>query len=114
VERFNLRKLNELEFRKQYQIEISNWSAALENLNNNEDMNMAWENIKENIRTSANKSLRQYEMKQHKPWFDEESSPNLDHRIQSKMRWLQDPNQNTVDNLSNAKLEASRYFKNES
>jgi len=30
-ERFNLRKLNELEVRKQYQIEISNRFAALEN-----------------------------------------------------------------------------------
>jgi hypothetical protein len=33
VERFNLRKLNELEVRKQYQIEITNRFAALENLN---------------------------------------------------------------------------------
>jgi hypothetical protein len=31
-ERFNLRKLNELEVRKQYQIEITNRCAALENL----------------------------------------------------------------------------------
>jgi len=114
VERFNLRKLNKLEFRKQYQIKISNSSAALENLSDSEDINMAWENIKENIRTSVIKSLSQYEMKRHKPWFDEESSPYLDQRIQSKMRWLQDPNQNTVDNLSNVRLEASRYFKNES
>ena len=110
--KFNLRKLNELEFRKQYQTEISNRSAALENLNNNEDMNRAWENIKENIKTSANKSLVQYEMKQHKPWFDEESLP--EQRIQSKMQWLQDPNQNTVGNLNNVKLEASRHFRNES
>jgi len=33
VEIFNLRKLNELEVRKRYQIEISNRSATLENLN---------------------------------------------------------------------------------
>jgi len=31
VGRFNLRKLNELEVRKQYQIELSNRFAALEN-----------------------------------------------------------------------------------
>jgi hypothetical protein len=31
-ERFNLWKLNELEFRNKYQIEISNRFAALENL----------------------------------------------------------------------------------
>ena len=52
VERFNLRKLNELEVRKQYQIEISNRFAALENLSDSEDINRAWENIKENIKTA--------------------------------------------------------------
>jgi hypothetical protein len=35
-ERFNLRKLNELEVRKQYQTEISNMFAALENLSDDE------------------------------------------------------------------------------
>jgi len=37
VERFNIRKRTELEFRKQYQIKISNRFAALENLTDNED-----------------------------------------------------------------------------
>jgi len=37
-ERFNLRKLNELEVRKQYQIEITNRFAALENLNDSKDI----------------------------------------------------------------------------
>ena len=49
VERFNLRKLNELEVRKQYQIEITNRFASLENISDREDINRAWENIKENI-----------------------------------------------------------------
>ena len=44
-ERFNLRKLNELEVRKQYQIEITNKFAALENLSDNKDINRDWENI---------------------------------------------------------------------
>jgi len=43
VERFNLRKLNEPEVRKQYQIKISNWFAAFENLNDGEDVNRIWE-----------------------------------------------------------------------
>jgi hypothetical protein len=47
--RFNLRKLSELEVRKQYQIKISNRFAALEILNGNKDINRAWENIKDNI-----------------------------------------------------------------
>jgi len=57
VERFNPKKLNELEVRKQYQIEITNRLAAMENLNGSEDINSAWENIKDNIKTSATDSL---------------------------------------------------------
>ena len=64
-ERFNLRKLNELEVRNQYQIEITNRFAALENLSDCEDR--AWENIKENIKISAKKGLCLHELKQHKP-----------------------------------------------
>jgi len=45
--RFNLRKLNDLEVRKQYQIEITNRFAALENVNEDEDINRGWESIKE-------------------------------------------------------------------
>ena len=71
-ERFNLRKLNEPEVRKQYHIEITNRFAALEILIDNEDINRAWENIKENIKTSAKDSLDLHELKQHKPRFDEE------------------------------------------
>jgi hypothetical protein len=64
VERFNLRKLSELEVRKWYQIEISNRFAALKNLTDREDINRAWKNIKESIKTSAKHSLGVYEMKQ--------------------------------------------------
>jgi len=49
--RFRLRKLNELEVRKQYQIDISNRSAALETLRDGEDTNRTLENIKETIKT---------------------------------------------------------------
>jgi hypothetical protein len=40
-ERFNLRKLNQLEVRKQYQIEITNGFAALGSLSDDEDINRA-------------------------------------------------------------------------
>jgi hypothetical protein len=46
VERFNLRMLSELEVRKQYQVEISDRFAAVENLNDSRDINRAWQNIK--------------------------------------------------------------------
>jgi len=41
---------------KQYQIEITKRLAGLENLNDGKDINRAWENIKENIKTSAKES----------------------------------------------------------
>ena len=71
-QRFNLRKLNEPEVREQYQIEITYRFVALENLNDDEDVNRTWENIKENIQTSAKESLGLQELKQDKPWFVEQ------------------------------------------
>ena len=41
-ERFKLRKLNELEVRKQYQIEITNRFAALKNINDSSGINKTW------------------------------------------------------------------------
>jgi hypothetical protein len=71
-ERFNLRKLKEQEVKKKYQIEITNRFAALEDLDGEGDINRASENIKENIKTSAKESIGLHELKQHKPWFDDE------------------------------------------
>jgi hypothetical protein len=58
VEGFNLRKRSELEIGKKYQIKISNRSAALEKLNDSEDIRVkrAWKNIKENMKSSATES----------------------------------------------------------
>jgi len=82
VERFNLRNLIELEVRKKYQIKISNWFTALGILNDYENINRAWENIKENSKTIAKESLGMHELKQHKPWCDEECLGFLDQRNQ--------------------------------
>ena len=71
-QRLNLRKLNEPEVREHNQIEITNRFAALENVNDEEDLNRTWEHIKENIQTSAKESLGLHELNQNKPWFDEE------------------------------------------
>ena len=111
-EKFNLRKLNELEVRKQYQIEITNRFAALENLSDGEDINRAWENIKEIIKTSAKENLGMHELKQFKPWFDDECLGFLDQRKQAKMQWVLDRSQSNVDNLNNVRHEASRHFRN--
>ena len=52
-ERIKLRMLNVLDVRKQYQSEISNRFAALENLSDEEEINRFWENIEENTENSA-------------------------------------------------------------
>jgi len=46
----------------------------MEILYDSEDLNRVWENIKENIKTSAKKGPGLYELKQHKLRFEEECS----------------------------------------
>ena len=111
-ERFNLRKLKDLEVKKQYQIEITNRYAALGNISDDGDINRVRENIKENIKTSAKVCLGLHELKQHKPWFDEECLYFWDERKQTKLQWIQDPSQRNIDNLNNVRCEASRHFRN--
>jgi hypothetical protein len=83
----------------------------LENLSDDKDINRAWENIKENIKTSANESLGLQELQQHKPWFDEECLGFLDQRKQAKMQWIHDPSQTNVDNQNNVRRDAKRHFR---
>ena len=70
----------------------------MEDLSDSKDINRAWENIKESIKTSAKDSLVLHELKQHKPWFDEEGLRFLDQRKQAKIQRLQRPDQSNVDN----------------
>jgi hypothetical protein len=58
MERFNFKKLNELEGKEQYFVEVSNRFAALEDLDAEVKINMAWEMSRENIKISAEESLR--------------------------------------------------------
>jgi hypothetical protein len=111
-ERFNLRKLKEQEVKEKYQIEITNRFAAFEDLDGEGDINRSWENIKENIKTSAKESIELHELKQHKPWFDKECLSFLDQRKQAKMQWIQDPSQSNVDNPNNVRRDVSRHIRN--
>jgi len=43
----------------------------MDNVSDNEDLNRAWENIREKVKISAKGSLGLYELKQHKTCFDE-------------------------------------------
>jgi hypothetical protein len=105
-------KLNKVESKKQYHIEISNRFAALENLDFEVHINRASETIRENINISAKESLVYYELMKHKPLFNEGCSELLDQRKQAKLQWLHDPSKIIGDNLSNIRLEASRHFRN--
>jgi hypothetical protein len=86
----------------------------LENFDDNVDMNRAWENIRENIKTSAKESPGHYELKQHKPWFGYECSKLIGRRKQTKLQWLQKPSQVHRYNMDNVRLEASRTFRKKS
>jgi hypothetical protein len=57
MERFNLKKLNEVVCKAHYRVEISNRFSALENLDAEVDSNRVWETIRENVRISAKESL---------------------------------------------------------
>jgi len=83
----------------------------LENLSGREDINRAWKKFKEYIKISAKDSLGLYELKQHKPRFDEECLGFLEQRKQAKIQWLQDPKRSNVDNLYHLRREASRHFR---
>jgi hypothetical protein len=56
MERFNLKKLNEVEDKERYHVE---------NLDTEEDINRARETIKENVNISAKEYLGYYELKKH-------------------------------------------------
>jgi hypothetical protein len=85
--KFNLRKINDLGVIRRYQITISNRFAVLENLNDSENINRAWENIQEYIKIKANERLSLYRLQNHNPLFDEGCLTFLDQRIQDKMQW---------------------------
>jgi hypothetical protein len=72
VERFDLKKLDDLEVEEKYHVEISNRFAALERLDESCDINNAWESIRENIKTSAKDNLGCQKLKHNKPWSDDE------------------------------------------
>jgi phosphomevalonate kinase len=71
TERFNLKKLNDVEGKEQFHVEVSNRFAALEDLDTDVEINIAWETIRENITISAKESLGYFEVKKQKPWLDE-------------------------------------------
>jgi hypothetical protein len=112
MDTFNVKKLNEGDDKEQYQVTIRNKFASPENLEDSEDINGAWNNIRENIKISTQESLGYCESKHRKPWFYEECSKSVDRSKQAKLQWLKDPSEANEDNLSDVRREASRHFRN--
>jgi hypothetical protein len=73
----------------------------LEDLDAEVEINSAWETIRENIKISAKESLSCFELKKHKPWFDEGCSKLLNQRKQAKLQLLHDPGERNGGNLNN-------------
>jgi hypothetical protein len=53
VEKFNLKKLNGVEGKEMYHVEVSNRFAALEDLDAEVEINTTWETIREEINISV-------------------------------------------------------------
>jgi hypothetical protein len=112
LERFDLKKLDDLEVKEKYQVEISNKFAALESLDESFDINNARKSIRENIKISAKDNLGYQKIKHNKPWIDDECSKLIDQQKQAKLQWLQNQNQINRENLQNLRCETSRIFRN--
>jgi hypothetical protein len=85
MESSNLKKLNEGDVEEQYQVTIRNKFAALKNLDDNGDTNRRRDNIRENIKISAQARLGYCKSKHQKPWFYEECSKFVARRKQAKL-----------------------------
>jgi hypothetical protein len=112
LERVDLRKLDDIEVKEKYQVEISNRFAALENLDESLDINSAWESIRGNIMISSKENPGYHKLKQSKLWFDDECSKLIDHWKQAKLQWMQNSSQISGDNLQNLRCETSRTVRN--
>jgi hypothetical protein len=97
---------------EEYQVTIKNNFRAVENIQDNGDINRALDTIRENINISAKEGIGRCESKHLKPWFYEECSKLVDRTKHTRLQWLQDPSEMNEDNLSNVRWEASRHSRN--
>jgi hypothetical protein len=67
MERFSLKKLNEIEGTEQCWVENSNRFTGWGSLGTEVDINRAWETLRENINISTKESIGYYELKKHNP-----------------------------------------------
>jgi hypothetical protein len=111
IKRCNFKKLNEVEVKEQYRVEISKRFLSSGNLDDDVDINRAWVTIIQNVKISAKVSPGYYELKKNKPWFEEICSKLLDQKKQAKLQWLQYPSEINGDDLNNIRRKAGRHFR---
>jgi hypothetical protein len=70
LERFDLKRLDDVKIKEKYQVEISSRFAVLESLDKSFDISNVGECITENIKTSAKDNLGYHRLKHNKQWFD--------------------------------------------
>jgi hypothetical protein len=112
MEWFNLKKLNDVEGKEHYHVQISNRFADLENLDADVDNNRASRNISANTNILVKQIIGYYELKKQKSCFDDRCSEVSDQSKQTKLQRLQDPSEINGDNLNNIRRETSRHFRN--
>jgi hypothetical protein len=83
-----VKKLDDVEVKEKYQVEITNRFAASESLDESFDINNARQSVRENIKTSTKDNLRYHRLKHNKLRFNDECSKLIDQRKQIKLQWL--------------------------
>jgi hypothetical protein len=66
----------------------------------------------ENIKLSAKERAGYFELKKHRPQFDQTCTELVDKKKEAKLQWLQNPSEINVDNQKIVRCEANRYFRN--
>jgi hypothetical protein len=110
LERFDIKKLDVRGVKEKYQLEILNRVLSLESLDENSDINNAWESIRENIKTTDKDNIEYQKLKHNKTWFDDKCSKLIDKRKQVKLQWLQNPSQINGNNLQNLNVKPVEHL----
>lgn len=92
MQRFDLKKLSEVEMREQQQFKISNRFAGLDNLRDSGDINTTWENIEENVKEVLNRAYAMNKCSTNHGLINK-CSKCVDKMKQAELQWLQDPSQ---------------------
>jgi hypothetical protein len=67
--------------------------------------------IRDSIKSSAQAKIGILETHRNKPWFNQECSELATKRKQAKLLWLQNPNDQTEEDLTNIRRDTCRIFR---